>query len=45
MQVHCKCTCWTPDGIWKGPMRYGLSVLPFWGVTGCFLGVGSLDFS
>ena len=43
MPVYCSCTCWTFGNSWKGPMKYGLPVLPSWCLSD--LGIESLDFS
>ena len=44
-QVYCSCTCSTPGSSWKGPMKQGLSILLSCRLSGCFLGIGSLNFS
>ena len=44
MPINRICTCLIRGGSWKDPMKYGLSVLPFCRLFGCFLGIGSLDF-
>ena len=36
---------WTPSGSWKGPMKWGLTVLLSFRLSGCFLGIASLVFS
>ena len=40
-----KTTCKTPGGSWKDPMKKDLSILASWHLSGCFLEIGSLDFS
>ena len=42
MPVYYK--CWTPSGGWRDPMKLNLSVLPSCRLSGCFVGMGSLDF-
>ena len=45
MPIYCRCTCQTPGISWKDPVKQGLFVYPSYHLSGCFLGIGSLDFS
>ena len=45
MSIYCRCTCQTPGISWNDPVKQGLLVYPSYHLSGCFLGIGSLDFS
>ena len=46
MSFYSSCTVWTPSGRLKCPMKWGLSVLPSFRLSGHFLGIiRSLVFS
>ena len=44
MPVYHSCTFCTPGSSQKGPMKYGLPVLPAHCLLGCFLEIGALGF-
>ena len=46
MSVYCSCTCETLQVTSrKDPMKQSLSILLFCHLSGCFLGIGLLDFT
>ena len=45
MPVYCSCNCWTLCNSRKGPMILGSVHPSVFRLSGCFLGIGSLDFS